>query len=110
MFATFVPDYVDENNFMEIDMNSFKDVRMDRKIFLEGEPFVNSKNFSKVPRQFKPNEFDYGYAITTHKAQGSEYDKVLVMEENFPRAGEEHQRWLYTAVTRAAKKLVMIKA
>ena len=56
-----------------------------------------------------PLEFTYGYAITCHKAQGSEWDKVLVIEEDFPFSKEEHARWLYTAATRAAEKLVLIK-
>lgn len=111
MFATFTPDYVDKTSFEDVDINSFRNTRMDRKIFMEGEPFVNSQNFSKVPRQFKPNEFDYGYAITCHKAQGSEFDKVLVFEEFMKGdTSEKHRRWLYTAVTRAAKKLVLVKA
>lgn len=56
-----------------------------------------------------PREFAYAYAITVHKSQGSEWDKVLVMEENFPRDKMEHARWLYTACTRAAEKLVVIR-
>lgn len=56
-----------------------------------------------------PLEFAYGYAITCHKSQGSEWDKVLVVEENFPFKPDEHKRWLYTACTRAAKRLVIIR-
>ena len=56
-----------------------------------------------------PDSFAYGYAITCHKAQGSEWDKVLVLEEKFPFDKEEHKRWLYTAVTRAAEKLVLVR-
>jgi exodeoxyribonuclease-5 len=56
-----------------------------------------------------PYSFTYGYAITCHKAQGSEWDNVLVIEEGFPFDKEEHKRWLYTAATRAAKKLVIIR-
>ena len=56
-----------------------------------------------------PREFAYAYAITVHKSQGSEWNKVLVMEENFPRDKIEHARWLYTACTRAAEKLVVIR-
>jgi len=111
MFATFIPDFIDIENFDERDFHSFYNVRMDRKIFLEGEPFINKTNFGKVPRQFRPNEFDYGYAITCHKAQGSEFDKVLVFEEFMKGDNtEKHARWLYTAVTRAVTKLVIIKA
>ena len=56
-----------------------------------------------------PREFEYGYAITCHKAQGSEWDKVLVIEENFPWNKEEHIRWLYTAATRSSEKLVIVQ-
>ena len=55
-----------------------------------------------------PMEFTYGYAITTHKAQGSEWDKILVVEERFPFDRDEHKRWLYTAVTRSADKVVVV--
>jgi exodeoxyribonuclease-5 len=56
-----------------------------------------------------PREFAYGYAITCHKAQGSEWEKVLVIEETFPFNKEEHARWLYTAITRAQDKCVLIR-
>ena len=56
-----------------------------------------------------PLEFAYGYAITCHRSQGSEWDKVLAIEESFPFEKVEHARWLYTACTRAAEKLVVIR-
>lgn len=65
-----------------------------------------NKNFAETI----PYEFVYGYAITCHKSQGSEWSRVLVIEEKFPFSEEEHRRWLYTAATRASEKLVIIKA
>lgn len=56
-----------------------------------------------------PKEFAYAYAITVHKAQGSEWDKVVVLEETFPFDKTEHARWLYTACTRSAQKLVLVR-
>ena len=56
-----------------------------------------------------PKEMAYGYAITCHKAQGSEWNKILVVEENYPFDKVEHARWLYTAVTRASEKLVLVR-
>lgn len=44
------------------------------------------------------------------KLNGSEWDRVLVIEEKFPFDKEEHARWLYTACTRSAKKLVLIRS
>jgi exodeoxyribonuclease-5 len=53
------------------------------------------------------DEFDYGYALTVHKAQGSQWDNVYLFDESF--AFREHrQRWLYTALTRAAKQVTVV--
>ena len=52
-------------------------------------------------------EFDYGYALTCHKSQGSQWDKVLIFDES--RAfGRDAHKWLYTAVTRAAKEVKVV--
>ncbi len=53
-------------------------------------------------------EFDYGYVLTTHKAQGSQWGSVYVFDEShvFRR---DAARWLYTAITRAANKLVVAR-
>lgn len=55
-------------------------------------------------------DFDYGYAITCHKSQGSEWDNVLVYHEGFGRGAEEKKQWLYTAVTRASKSCKIVRA
>jgi exodeoxyribonuclease-5 len=53
--------------------------------------------------------FDFGYAMTVHKAQGSQAPKVLLFEQRFKNMDdEEWYRWLYTAVTRAEKELVIV--
>jgi len=55
----------------------------------------------------RSDEFDYGYALTVHKSQGSQWDNVVLFDES--RAFREHRhRWLYTAITRAARKLTMV--
>jgi len=62
------------------------------------------------PRYIPYTPFDYAYAITCHKSQGSEWDKVIVVNESqmFNRDGvDDSVRWLYTAVTRAAKELTV---
>jgi ATP-dependent exoDNAse (exonuclease V) alpha subunit len=78
-----------------------------------GEMTLNPKQTYMLNKQKDlldaPYEFAYAYAITTHKAQGSEWNKVLVFEEWFPNVAEEHKKWLYTACTRASEKLVIIK-
>ncbi len=56
------------------------------------------------------NEFTYGYAITVHKAQGSQWDSVMILDDGFLIWDKPNRkRWLYTAVTRAAEKLIYAK-
>lgn len=52
--------------------------------------------------------FTHAYVLSVHKAQGSQADSVLVFEERLPGTNNDHARWLYTAVTRAAEKCVVI--
>ena len=64
----------------------------------------------EVPWQQKRryDDFDYGYALTTHKAQGSQWNDVFLFDESF--AFREHrERWLYTAVTRAAERITIVR-
>lgn len=52
--------------------------------------------------------FDFGYALTVHKAQGSEAKKVVLFEERFSKMDDEDwRRWLYTAVTRAREEILI---
>ncbi|MET0968207.1 MAG: ATP-dependent RecD-like DNA helicase [Tardiphaga sp.] len=58
--------------------------------------------------QRKPyDEFDYGYVLTVHKSQGSQWDDVVLFDESFA-FGESRARWLYTGITRAAKRLSIV--
>jgi exodeoxyribonuclease-5 len=64
----------------------------------------------EIPWQQKKrfDDFDYGYALTVHKAQGSQWDDVVLFDESFAFK-ETRQRWLYTAITRAAKGLTVVR-
>jgi exodeoxyribonuclease V len=51
---------------------------------------------------------EWGWAITCHKAQGSQWKRVLVFDES-SAFQEDRAKWLYTAVTRAKEELTVIK-
>ncbi len=63
-----------------------------------------------IPWQQKKrfDDFDYGYALTVHKAQGSQWDEVVLFDESFAFK-DTRQRWLYTAITRAAERLTVVR-
>lgn len=51
--------------------------------------------------------WDYGYCLTVHKAQGSEAERVVVIDE-YPHWLKDYRRWLYTAVTRARSEVTVL--
>ena len=51
--------------------------------------------------------FDFGYAMTVHKAQGSEWDSVILVDEY--RRYEQRKEWLYTGITRAAERILIVQ-
>lgn len=63
-----------------------------------------------IPWQQKKrfDDFDYGYALTVHKAQGSQWNDVVLFDESWAFK-ETRQRWLYTAITRAAERLTIVR-
>lgn len=90
----------------------FDEENADYKGLILAEQFNNpqSLNFTdKRNRTLKADLFDFGYALTVHKAQGSQAKKVLLFEERFPQMDDAAwKRWLYTAITRAEEELIII--
>ena len=70
------------------------------------------KDPMKEPSSVDTRDFaylDFGYAISCHKSQGSGWDKVLVFDEGFGFDADIKRRWLYTAITRAKKEILIVK-
>ncbi len=84
----------------------------DKACLLENGRLVHEDNADMVRRFRVKREdticrFEFAYAVTCHKAQGSEYDFVVVFDES--RLFEEASAWLYTAITRAKKRLIIFR-
>ena len=116
-----VPRYINDSPitymYTSIDLEDgdwFFDLPIDYKALTTGEAALTPRQSYLMKKNMNimrdpPYDFAYAYAITCHKSQGSEWDKVLVFEEGFPFNTEEHRRWLYTAITRAKEKLVIVR-
>lgn len=75
-------------------------VRFDPKIFHKEKN--DFKNWSKD----HPDPFDYAYCATAHKCQGDEFSKVMVLEQQCDLW--KHERWTYTAASRAKEQLLWV--
>lgn len=56
----------------------------------------------------KLQRFDFAFAITCHKSQGSEFENVLIYNEPIGR-GVDARRWIYTALTRAQQQCTLVE-
>lgn len=68
--------------------------------------------FSYPPANLSESEvgglFNWGWCVTCHKSQGSEWDSVVVFEERTQPSHDDWKRWLYTAITRSKKQLLIV--
>lgn len=72
----------------------------------------NSTAFEEAMRDdpyYNALQVRFGYALTCHKAQGGEWQQVIVDPLGVRLDLEQGKRWLYTAVTRASESLLVVK-
>lgn len=91
---------------IEIHVQSLDDLELHLAVTVLQKCFVGSIEDIDWHIRQKFAEFDFGYAITCHKAQGSQWDDVLVFFDPYCFR-DQWQRWLYTAITRASHSLTL---
>jgi exodeoxyribonuclease V len=53
-------------------------------------------------------QFDYGYCLTGHKSQGSQWENVTILDESWCFR-DDRWKWLYTCITRASEKITLVR-
>ena len=71
-------------------------------------PFDGAQPHPAEPAALDAVHVEFGSVLTAHRAQGSQWRRVVVFDESHLWPPEEARRWLYTAVTRAAESLVLL--
>jgi len=106
-FMQFKPDFLDGlcPEALPFDTGIFTDGYYRYK---RGDYFEKFDENGEAVGAFTLNRFEFGYCISCHKAQGSEFDNVVIFDESYAFK-EDKNRWLYTAITRAKKKLVILR-
>jgi exodeoxyribonuclease-5 len=77
------------------------------KVSVRPECFTGAIETVDWMQRKRYDEFDFGYVLTVHKAQGSQWDDVVLFDESFAFP-DSRDRWLYTGITRAAKQLTVV--
>lgn len=80
-----------------------------RVVRVHTDCFRQQAKSRKASTVLRSDEFGFGYALTAHKAQGSQWSRVLVIDEAENVSDEPH-RWLYTAMTRATESVTIIRS
>lgn len=76
------------------------------------DPYLFKQHFDNGASQRdwkkkRPHEFDWGFVITCHSAQGSSWPHTTVIDDS-PSFRENKDKWLYTAITRAEEGLTLL--
>jgi len=96
--------YSHEGDIIDVRLNAEDEDRMLR-VDMHQAPFIGEE----MPYwERDAQEFDFGYALTGHKAQGSQWPSVVVVDESSTFRQDKH-RWLYTSITRASEKVVIVR-
>ncbi len=106
-FMQFKPDFLDGvcPDALPFDTGVFENGEYRYK---HGDTFAKFDENGEPTGVFQLNRFEFGYCISCHKSQGSEFNNVVVFDESYAFK-EDKNRWLYTAVTRAKEKLVLVR-
>ena len=106
-FIQFKVDFLDElcPEALPFDTGIFTDGRY---IYKHGDYFASYDEDGEPSGAYTLNRFEYGYCISCHKAQGSEFDNTVIFDESYAFK-EDRNRWLYTAITRTKKKLLLLR-
>lgn len=99
--------------FPEDDISAYEYTLLHRqfnreKTFSEPEDLARETGFHSFSAA--GSLFDFGYAMTCHKMQGSSVEDLVVLAERpGPVGADDWARWCYTAATRAASKLTVLR-
>lgn len=96
-----------DESFSQMEVRSLDEDIDNVNIQVPGELFTGGDKKKNWYDHLMYEEFTYGWALTVHKSQGSQWDNVTVFDESrsFRESADKH---LYTAITRAADRVTVI--
>lgn len=125
LLSSIPPTMLMYTDFVTDDGDTFIHLPIDYNCIMTGEPTLTPKQEAAIAQHQKrvamgaynmsywkdlPYHFNYGYAITCWKAQGSEYSYVLGYDCSWlkKKDPDEYIKYLYTLVTRASQAVILV--
>jgi len=121
LHAAITIDGEDKNYIGKISKNTFNNPNPDLSVeFIMETPeeedvdninrFLKRNQYSKKPRRKYLDIFDFGMVVSCHKSQGSEWDRVMLIEQPCQHwSGLLWNRWLYTGISRSKSELLIVR-
>ena len=81
--------------------------RKNAHVIVRKEFFLGEGDKLSWPERKDTDEFDFGYALTVHKSQGSQWNDVFLFDQS-AMFRDQARRWLYTGITRAAERITVV--
>lgn len=100
-FSVSITDELGDKYSMEVYQGTFEEHEAREK------DYFSAPQFEAFDAKRKAEMLDFGWVITAHKSQGSQWDNVIVHDES-GAFRKDAKNWLYTAVTRASDELVVV--
>ena len=108
MFEVIDSRFMSEDRGIAMSVKSEDDPsRGEIKVFTREEFFTGARMPDRSELR-GTQQFAFGYTLTVHKAQGSQWSRVVLVDEAFGTE-EDRIRWLYTGITRAQEQIVIIR-
>lgn len=102
--------YLSKPTFYHTEMMEHANRNKDLYNYLDSENLLVDKKVSKYAKLDQSLVIaTYGYAITAHKAQGSQWEKVFV-NQDYAHPSSDASRWYYTAITRSSKNVIVLNS
>ena len=102
-----VEDAREKRGLLYMHLSSLDEAGVERDVVVPEEFFFGEEGSLPWSMRKTVDEFTFGWALTVHKAQGSQWDDVLLYDESMAFR-ENASRWLYTGITRAAERITVV--
>lgn len=102
-----VEDVREKRSLLYMHLSSLDEAGVERDVVVPEEFFFGEEQSLPWSMRKTVDEFTFGWALTVHKAQGSQWDDVLLYDESMAFR-ENASRWLYTGITRAAERITVV--